>query len=211
MRSPYLSWAWRGCAGMLFAALVSLSACSSSPPAVMDGDVIFQTSKSSQSLAVQRATHSQYSHMGIIFLRDGNPYVLEASATVRYTPLEKWVAHGRGGSFVVKRTHNPLSKAQIDSMKVVARTLEGRPYDLAFEWSDSRMYCSELVWKIYDRGIGLHVGELQALRDFDLTDPVVREKLKERYGDAVPMDEPVISPAAMFESPTLEVVAKVGV
>jgi hypothetical protein len=60
------------------------AACSAgvAVPAVQDGDIIFQTSLSSQSLAIQRATHSKYSHMGQIVLRDGAPYVLEASATV---------------------------------------------------------------------------------------------------------------------------------
>jgi hypothetical protein len=48
----------------------------------------------------------------------------------------------------------------------------------------------------------------QKLREFDLTDGVVKAKMKERYGDEVPLDEPVISPAAMFESPLLEMVAE---
>jgi hypothetical protein len=30
--------------------------------------------------------------------------------------------------------------------------------------------------------------------------------MKERYGEQVPLDEPVISPVAMFESPLLVVV-----
>src|SRR5882757_2605456 len=32
-----------------------------------DGDIIFQTSTSRQSKAIQLATHSKYSHMGILF------------------------------------------------------------------------------------------------------------------------------------------------
>ena len=51
-----------------------------------DGDIIFHTSRSSQSAAIQRATHSPYSHVGVVFFRDGKPYVFEAIATVRYTP-----------------------------------------------------------------------------------------------------------------------------
>jgi Permuted papain-like amidase enzyme, YaeF/YiiX, C92 family len=70
------------------------------------------------------------------------------------------------------------------------------------------MYCSELVWKIYERVLGVRIGELQELREFDLTDPTVRTKLRERYGTQLPLDEPVISPAAMFESPLLELVAE---
>ncbi len=44
---------------------------------------------------------------------------------------------------------------------------------------------------------------LQKLREFDLTHPTVRAKMRERYGNRVPANEPVISPAAMFESKVL--------
>ena len=62
-----------------------------------DGDIIFQTSRSEQSIAIQKATRSQYSHMGIVFLRNGSPHVYEAIKTVQYTPLRKWVDRGEGG------------------------------------------------------------------------------------------------------------------
>jgi len=45
--------------------------------------------------------------------------------------------------------------------------------------------------------------ELEMLRNFDLTHESVRKKMKERYGDNIPMDELVISPAAIFESELL--------
>jgi len=183
--------------------LGSVTACSRSLPAVKDGDIVFQTSKSSQSLAIQHATHSHYSHMGIVFLRHGQAYVYEASATVRYTPLAKWIAHGRHRKIVIKRLRSGLSPAQVKRLRAAARDFAGKPYDLTFEWSDSRIYCSELVWKIYDRALGIHIGKLQRLREFDLSDPVVRDKMQERYGNNVPLDEQVISPAAMFVSPLL--------
>ena len=41
-----------------------------------DGDIIFHTSRSAQSAAIQHATHSRYSHVGLILFRDGKPYVL---------------------------------------------------------------------------------------------------------------------------------------
>jgi len=66
-----------------------------------DGDLIFQTSRSEQSTAIEKATHSPYSHMGIVFLRNGNPHVYEAIKTVQYTPLRKWVERGEGGHYVV--------------------------------------------------------------------------------------------------------------
>src|ERR1700704_3182300 len=68
-----------------------------------DGDIIFQTSRSGQSRAIQLATHSRYSHMGIVFLENGKPVVLEAVQPVKWTPVAKWIARGEGGRYVVKR------------------------------------------------------------------------------------------------------------
>ena len=48
-----------------------------------DGDIVFHTSRSSQSLAIQLATKSPYSHMGIVYLRDGKPFVFEAVQPVK--------------------------------------------------------------------------------------------------------------------------------
>jgi hypothetical protein len=179
------------------------------PLQVHDGDIIFQTSRSAQSIAIQKATHSKYSHMGIIFFRDGKPYVYEAIKTVQYTPLNKWIARGDGGYYIIKRLREAdgiLTPNAVTKLRYVAKKFQGRPYDLTFEWSDDRIYCSELVWKIYDRGIGVQVGRLQKLRDFDLSDPIVKAKMQERYGNRVLMDETVISPGEIFSSKLLVVV-----
>jgi hypothetical protein len=70
------------------------------------------------------------------------------------------------------------------------------------------MYCSELVYKLYDRALGIKIGDLQRVRDFDLTDAAVRAKMRERYGSEAPLDSPVISPVAMERSPLLVTVAE---
>jgi Permuted papain-like amidase enzyme, YaeF/YiiX, C92 family len=201
----------RHVSALLCCVLLAAVGChAGSLPSVQDGDIIFQTSLSSQSEAVQRATHSPYSHMGMVLYREGTPYVFEAAATVRYTPLGQWINRGRGHHFVVKRLEGApkIDGERLSALRKEAHSFEGRPYDLAFGWSDERLYCSELVWKLYARAIGVQIGELQRLRDFDLTDPVVKSKLHERYGNAIPLDESVISPAAMFSSSLLRTVAR---
>lgn len=187
--------------------LLTLSGCQDAPARQLrDGDIIFQTSRSSQSIAIQRATLSQYSHMGIIFFSKGKPYVYEAMNIVQYTPLKRWIARGEGGRYVVKRLRDSdriLSPEAVAKLKQAASRYEGKPYDLAFEWSDDRIYCSELVWKIYYCGLNLQIGKLQKLREFNLTDPAVRKKMRERYKNGIPLDETVISPGAMFSSESL--------
>ena len=149
--------------------------------------------------------------MGIILMKDRKPFVFEAVATVRYTPLDKWIKRGKGSHFVVKRLSNAssvLTPANLAHLRKTAKTFEGKPYDLTFEWSDRRIYCSELVWKIYQKTTGVEIGQLQKLREFKLDDPAVQQKMKERYGNQIPLDEPVISPVAMFNSQLLQVVAQ---
>jgi hypothetical protein len=192
---------------VVVAALLACSAKESYRP--QDGDIVFQTSKSAQSRVIQLATGSRYSHMGIVFLRDGVPFVLEAVQPVRLTPLSDWIARGEGGLFVAKRLRDAksvLKQATLQKMMAVGEGFLGRGYDPYFEWSDSRIYCSELVWKVYDRGAGIAIGKLQTMADFDLSNPVVKAKVQERFGDNVPLQETVISPAAMFASPLLKTV-----
>lgn len=178
---------------------------------IRDGDIIFQTSLSQQSKAIQLATHSKYSHCGLIFKRKSGQdewCVLEAVQPVKWTPLTEWINRGEDGHFVIKRlaTDPMIPKPMLDDLRKIAETYIGKDYDLHFDWSDDKIYCSELVWKSFYRMNKFELGSLQKLSDFDLTNEAVKKKMKERYGDKTPMDEIVISPAAIFASGLLKTV-----
>lgn len=168
-----------------------------------DGDIIFQISQSAQCKAIRIATKSKYSHCGIIYKHDGKYYVYEAVQPVTITPLNNWIKRGEKNHYVVKRLKNAdevLTPHVIQKMKQIGEGFYNKNYDLTFEWDDSRMYCSELVWKMYKRAANIQVGKLGKLGDFDLSHPIVQAKVKERYGNNIPMDETVISPQAIFDS-----------
>ncbi|MGW8306044.1 MAG: YiiX family permuted papain-like enzyme [Achromobacter pulmonis] len=203
---PRRAWA----PALALATLCLAARAAGAEPQVQTGDLVFQQSRSAQSLAIQQATHSPYSHMGMIVLRQGAPYVLEAAATVSYTPLASWAARGEDGKYVVKRLRDSarLTPEARDRLARTGAQYIGRPYDLVFGWSDDRIYCSELVWKTYQRALGVQIGALQPLKGFDLSAPAVRAKMQERYGKDIPWEEPIISPAAMFDSPLLTTVVE---
>lgn len=173
---------------------------------IQNGDLIFQTSLSRQSKAIQLATKSKYSHCGLIYKNGNDYFVFEAVQPVKLTSLDKWIAKGQDGKYVIKRLKNAdqiLTPSVIGKMKQIGDQFKGKNYDLIFDWSDDKIYCSELIWKVYQRATGLEIGKLQQLKDFDLSDKVVQAKMKERYGDKIPMDETVISPVAIFDSELL--------
>ncbi len=173
-----------------------------------DGDIIFQDLPSSQSRAVQLATQSQYSHVGIIFLIDDKPVVYEAVQPVTVTPLAQWIDRGKDHHFVIKRLSRSekLDKDAITRMMKTANTHLGKDYDIYFGWSDNLWYCSEYVWKIYERGVGIAICPTRTLKDFNLTHDIVKEKMAERYGDNIPYDETVVAPSDIFNAPKLETI-----
>lgn len=176
---------------------------------IKNGDLIFQTSLSGQSKAIQLATNSKYSHCGIIYSDKGQFYVFEAIQPVKTTPLDKWIARGKDGHYVIKRLKNAsqvLTAETLQKMKQEGNKFNCKNYDLTFEWSDENIYCSELIWKIYQRATGIEIGKLQKLSEFDLSNEAVKQKMKERYGDKNPTEEIVISPAAIFDSELLTTV-----
>lgn len=173
---------------------------------LLNGDIIFQTSKSDQSKAIQLATNSKYSHMGIIYKQEEDYFVYEAVQPVKLTALDEWIKRGERNHYVVKRLKNReqlLTSESLKRLKDVGEKFIGKNYDVYFEWSDNNIYCSELVWKIYKEALRIELGQLQELRSFDLTHDLVRKKLKERYGDNIPLAEKVISPVGIFNAAEL--------
>lgn len=185
-----------GLTGMLYAFRQEM-------PRLSSGDVIFQTSMSRQCQAVRLATRSVFSHCGMIWEVGNKYYVLEAVQPVKITPLDEWISHGEGEKYVIRRLKNAdevLTPAVLKKMEAEGKKMQGKNYDGYFEWSDDQIYCSELVWKIYKRAAGLEVGRLQKIKDFDLSSEAVKQIIRERYGDNLPVNETVISPQSIYES-----------
>jgi len=170
---------------------------------IQEGDMIFQTSNSKQCEAVRIATNSKFSHCGIVFIKEGKKYVFEAVQPVKFTLLEDWITHGKENHFVVTRLKNAseiLSLQTLQKMKNYANSLNNKDYDLYFEWSDDKIYCSELIWKIYKNGAGIELCPLQKLKDFNLKDKRVQTLLAERYGNKIPFEENVVAPSNLEQS-----------
>ena len=154
-----------------------------------EGDILFQATGGRQGDAIALATHSRWTHVGMAFRENDRWMVVEAVGPVKITPLQEWIDHG-DGEYAVKRLARDtpdLDPAERKRLMEATRRFMGLPYDLAFEWSDERIYCSEP----------------RPLRDHDLDSKLVQALMKERYGAAPPLDEPMVAPSALFDCPLL--------
>ncbi len=187
--------------------IVFINNCNSKTNAIIkEGDIIFHESTSSQSDELRYSTGSIYTHMGIIYIIDKKYYVYEAVQPVKFTPLDKWINRGKNKHYVLKRLKNAdeiLKPENIKIMKEIGKNYSGKDYDNLFQWNDNRIYCSELVWKIYKNALNIEIGKLQKFKDFDLNHPKVKALIRKRYGNNINLNEIVISPIQMFNSELL--------
>ncbi|MBO9698774.1 MAG: YiiX family permuted papain-like enzyme [Sporocytophaga sp.] len=177
----------------------------------IEGDIIFQSMDSDQCKAVKLATHSKFSHVGIITLDKGKAFVLEAVEPVCITPLKEWIERGNNAFYTVMRLKERdkyLITEKVYIAKKLGKEMVGKHYDIYFGWSDDQLYCSELVWKIYQRAFGLELCPLKKMKDFDLSSPEVKAIMEQRYGKNPPLEEQVVSPSDLAESKLLYVVEK---
>ncbi|MBA3664874.1 MAG: YiiX family permuted papain-like enzyme [Bacteroidetes bacterium] len=190
---------------LLFIIGLSISSFLIGQPQVKDGDLIFIVNPSGQGKAIQLATKSKYTHIGIVFYENGKPMVYHAVEPVSVNTLDEFINMSSEGKYEIKRLKDDkaLTKDVISSMLKDAKSLLGVHYDIYFAWDDKQLYCSEFVWKLYNRHLKTEIGQPRPLKDFDLTNPVVQEIMKSRYGSKIPYEEKMISPGDMFNSELL--------
>lgn len=188
------------------AAFVSISSCGQEQEAVMpqDGDIVFHESSSRQSPIIKLAQHSKWTHCGIVFYIGEKAYVYEAVEPVKYTPLKDWIARGKNGVYCAKRLGSPLSASTIEKMKAVGIKYKGKHYDTLFQWNDGKIYCSELIWKIYSKGAGIELCTPEHFSDFPISNPKVKKLIRERYGKKFDPSEKIVSPHALYKSRLLK-------
>jgi hypothetical protein len=175
----------------------------------ISGDIIFQTSFGHQSDLVSLITQSPFTHCGILSFQKGKMYVAEASSIVKLTPLKDWIANGKDSKYVLMRLIDHEKYAQNVSIKqaqAVYMKYASKLYDSQFLWSDDKIYCSELVWKLLKDNLNIEICPLKKLKDFDLTANEVQAELKNRYGNNIPYEEWVVSPADIAASNLLTMI-----
>ena len=146
---------------------VAQSPQASKPPELHTGDVVFQSSKSSRSALIRRASESPYSHVGLVEVASDGTFVIEAVEPVSRTPWAVWYARGSGQKITVTRAKH-ASPQQLQQVVSTARSWLGVHYDARYQWSDERLYCSELVRKAFS-AIAIEAGVMQPISSLALT------------------------------------------
>jgi uncharacterized protein YycO len=175
-------------------------------PTYKDGDIIFQTTSGATGKAIQLGTHSIYNHCGVLFFENNTWMIYEAVQPVGKISLNDFNKRGKGIVKRLKDATTVLTPIAITKLKNVFKTYENKNYDEAYNWSDDKMYCSELVYKLYFNALQIELCKLRTLGDFDLSNSLVKEKLNEKYSNHIPLNEPMVAPSDLYNSIVLDFV-----
>lgn len=166
------------------------------------GDIVFQSLPHGPLVeAIEGVTQSEWSHCGILVRQDGKWMVAEAIGLVRYTPLHLWIIRGRRSKIESYRLTNPPPDLST-KLETGIRPLLGRPYDFRYAPEDDEIYCSELVYKVYDRTFGVKIGEWEKLGDLNWRPH--EAFIRSMENGRLPLERPMISPVGLTKSPLLK-------
>lgn len=188
----------------VFLGLVLLASPAARAGTLQEGDIVFSSSERGQGEAIIAATGSLYTHCGVVFEKDGKLMVLEAVQPVGVVSLEEFKWRSKPGTFLARRLKTTVTPEKYRGAREWAMAQVGKNYDVRFLWDDGKMYCSELVWKIYNHA-GVELCAPRRFRDYDLKKPSVKKIIQERFGNAdnLPLDEKVVAPSDIATSTLL--------
>lgn len=191
----------------LFVALsLVFAACGNRPSAVAayqpaEGDVVFQSLPHNPLIdAIEGATASPFSHCGILHRAGGGWVVIEAIGPVRETPLTAWIAQGRDRHYTAFRL-DARYRGRIPAFIQAAQSYAGRPYDIHYDLDDAAIYCSELIYKAFQRATGERLGKLQKFGELEWQPHAA--VIRQIEGGNVPVERLMITPRSLSEATQL--------
>lgn len=180
-------------------------------PPVMEGDLVFQISEDEQSVAFGNACKSKYNNIGMIFMNPKNHIymVMEAKDSIHAMPLTEWVDRGKGDHVALlrlKMANQIFNEKKTTMLKMYAKPMRGKKYDIYYSWSDEAFYSAEMIWKLYKNGANVELCKPGKLGQLDLSGTLVKQQMKNKYGAKIPVDEEAVTPNDIFNSPKLEII-----
>jgi uncharacterized protein YycO len=154
---------------------------------------------------ISEVTKSELTHVGIVLIKNGKPYVFEAVKPVKLTPLNQWISRGVDSKYIVMRSKKTLTETDLFKMEEYGQSQLGKDYDVKFQWSDDKMYCSELVYKVFESA-GITLSKKHTFKDYDLNGEKTKEAIRARYNTSINLNETVVTPVDLRNSTKLKVV-----
>jgi len=171
----------------------------------VEGDILFQSLPNPAGLdlvdAIEGSTGSPYSHCGMVFQQSGEWQVVEAIGPVKITPLDDYIARGRGNKFWAYRL-DETSRNKVPAALTAMKKDLGKPYDPRYRFDDEAVYCSELIWRGWKAATGKELGTAVTLGSLNWQPYQAVIEAIEGPGN-LPLDRKMITPCDLAKAKEL--------
>lgn len=171
----------------------------------IEGDIVFQSLPNPPGMdlvdAIEGSTGSPYSHCGMVFQEDGRWQVIEAIGPVKITPLDDYIARGRGKQVWAYRLNETSRKKLPTALAAMKKDL-GKPYDPRYRFDDEAIYCSELIWRGWKAAAGRELGTAVTLGSLNWQPYQAVIEAIEGPGN-LPLDRQMITPRDLAKAKEL--------
>lgn len=189
---------------MWFVFITSANSFSDNQYTPSEGDLIFQSLPHGDLVdAIEGASNSVYSHVGIVMSTKNGWFVREALGNVHDVELSVFVNRGRNKSIGVFRL-KPGFKEHIPQFLNATNKYLERPYDIRYRMDDEYIYCSELVYKAFNDATGIKMGKLVELGSLNWGKH--EQLIVSLEGGVVPKDRQMITPVALSKANQLQLI-----
>lgn len=137
-----------------------------------EGDIIFISIPNFLYRAIEKATNSETSHVGILLKNNGKWMVAESKVPVScLTPLNDFIKRSDHLWFAIKRINEPLSQENIAALKQSCEARFGVLYDFSFCFSSKKLFCSKFVYEVFKESCNIEVGRLESFQTLISNNP----------------------------------------
>ncbi len=167
------------------------------------GDIVFQESLYPNHQVIGWLSRNTINHCGIVLEENNRYYVVEVLNGVQKTPMDTWVARGLKREYLAMRLSE--RPENWDRLKIEIIKVMKKPTDFYFRWTDEAYYNAELVYKMYERALGIQLGKFRVILTPTLSDSL-RQKLGS-YNHKLPAKLEIITPLDILSDTKLELIA----
>jgi len=195
--------------------LIVLIGCTKKQPKlselVQEGDIVFQNLEKSPDQNIWTALNNKYNQIGIIIKRNKAWQVYMVDSSVKYIPLDEYIARGIKGQYRIMRMLNSygmIDKSMSYEISYAAKRYHNREYDYKLEIDNQRVYEPEIVWKLYREAFVTELGKVQTMSKLDLSGPDAKKYVAKHFNGRIPLKQEIITMDQILFCDFLEVVAE---
>lgn len=180
---------------------------------IRPGDIIFIRVANFLYRRVSIATDCWTTHVGVIHSHQNGEWQVAESTFpfAKLGPLSAFIKRSENSQFAIRRLPRTLSDEEVGRIRVAAERRMGRWYDARFDFDQGGLYCSKLVYEVFQEALGIPIGEVETFEQLLNRNPHAPQSFwRWWFLGRIPWQQRTVTPASQWRAEDLLTVGSFG-